>query len=117
MTSRINRSRSPAKKKPQSYEVGYGKPPIASRFQKGVSGNLKGRPRKPRDAQATAPETNKVGSVSTSEISDEELLRLVKARNLLEVAGEFMRANDDDRQAPRRKKKAPNGRKSGQRTS
>jgi hypothetical protein len=27
------------------YEVGYGKPPRASRFQKGVSGNAKGRPR------------------------------------------------------------------------
>ncbi len=27
------------------YEVGYGKPPRASRFQTGVSGNPKGRPR------------------------------------------------------------------------
>ena len=26
-------------------EVGYGKPPVATRFQKGVSGNPKGRPR------------------------------------------------------------------------
>jgi len=28
-----------------SYQVGYGKPPRASRFQKGASGNPKGRPK------------------------------------------------------------------------
>ncbi len=28
-----------------NYEVGYGRPPKAYRFQKGVSGNLKGRPK------------------------------------------------------------------------
>ena len=28
-----------------SYEVGYGKPPVQTRFRKGVSGNPKGRPR------------------------------------------------------------------------
>lgn len=30
------------------YEVGYGRPPRASRFKPGQSGNPKGRPRKPR---------------------------------------------------------------------
>lgn len=29
----------------QNYEVGYGKPPIATRFKAGQSGNTKGRPR------------------------------------------------------------------------
>jgi hypothetical protein len=29
----------------ESYEVGYGKPPRQSRFQKGASGNPKGRPK------------------------------------------------------------------------
>jgi hypothetical protein len=29
------------------YEVGYGKPPHTTRFQKGHSGNPKGRPKKP----------------------------------------------------------------------
>ncbi len=30
----------------KSYDVGYGKPPIATRFQPGQSGNSNGRPRK-----------------------------------------------------------------------
>ena len=34
---------------PDSYEVGYGKPPKNSQFRKGVSGNHKGRPKKPLD--------------------------------------------------------------------
>jgi hypothetical protein len=34
------------KKSSDSYEVGYGKPPKNGRFQKGVSGNPKGRPKK-----------------------------------------------------------------------
>jgi hypothetical protein len=33
-------------RKPTSYEVGYGKPPENSRFQKGRSGNPRGRPKK-----------------------------------------------------------------------
>jgi hypothetical protein len=39
-------------KKPDDYEVGYGKPPKNTRFQKGRSGNPKGRPRKSLDFYA-----------------------------------------------------------------
>jgi len=35
------------------YEVGYGKPPKKSQFQKGTSGNPTGRPKKARDLGAT----------------------------------------------------------------
>ena len=32
----------------ERYKTGYGKPPLESRWQKGKSGNPKGRPRKPK---------------------------------------------------------------------
>jgi hypothetical protein len=34
---------------PNDYEVGYGKPPKNTRFQKGISGNPKGRPKQCRN--------------------------------------------------------------------
>jgi hypothetical protein len=34
------------RKTPDNYEAGYGKPPKDAQFQKGISGNPKGRPRK-----------------------------------------------------------------------
>jgi hypothetical protein len=34
---------------PRDYEIGYGRPPIGRRFQKGKSGNPRGRPRRPKD--------------------------------------------------------------------
>ena len=40
---------SPRRSAPKAdYEVGYGKPPLATRFRKGKSGNASGRPRRSR---------------------------------------------------------------------
>jgi hypothetical protein len=36
------------------YKVGYGRPPIATRFTAGRSGNPKGRPKGSRNAETTA---------------------------------------------------------------
>ena len=38
-----------ANEKLDTYEVGYGKPPKATRFRKGISGNPKGRPKNALD--------------------------------------------------------------------
>jgi hypothetical protein len=35
--------------KKQTYDIGYGKPPISKQFRKGVSGNLSGRPKRQSD--------------------------------------------------------------------
>jgi hypothetical protein len=48
--------------KPSSYEVGYRKPPLHSRFAKGQSGNPKGRPRKAKRS----------GSSTLSDLSAQE---------------------------------------------
>ena len=40
--------------KPSPYQVGYGKPPLHTRFQKGTSGNPSGRPRRGATERAKA---------------------------------------------------------------
>jgi Family of unknown function (DUF5681) len=40
------------REKPQDYDVGYRKPPAATRFKKGQSGNPKGRPKGKRNASS-----------------------------------------------------------------
>lgn len=64
---------------PTDYEVGYGKPPVASRFAKGRSGNPSGRPKGAR---------NKVPA------AHEERLKTI----ILEEAYRDIKINDGDRQ-------------------
>src|SRR5438477_7828410 len=46
LTTSLARRRPPMlPERTRHYEVGYGKPPLHTRFQKGESGNPKGRPR------------------------------------------------------------------------
>jgi ribosomal protein S20 len=42
------------REKPAPYQVGYGKPPLHTRFQKGKSGNPSGRPRRAATERAKA---------------------------------------------------------------
>jgi hypothetical protein len=39
----------PKSEAPKEYDVGYGKPPEQRRFRKGISGNPRGRPKRPID--------------------------------------------------------------------
>ncbi len=51
----------------KDYEVGYGKPPEASRFKKGESGNRKGRPKGARGLETDLKaELNEVVSVNVN---------------------------------------------------
>lgn len=48
MADDIPNSEGPSKPAAGGYEVGYGKPPKKHQFKKGKSGNVKGRPKKPK---------------------------------------------------------------------
>ena len=65
--------------KDEDYPVGYGKPPAAHRFQKGQSGNPRGRPRKARTV--LAPTSRLLGSDEpTTTLILEEAYRTVRVR-------------------------------------
>ena len=50
MANKNNKMRHASDDKP--YRVGYGRPPLASRFKPNQSGNPKGRPRRPLSLRA-----------------------------------------------------------------
>ena len=99
------------------YEVGYGKPPKASRFKKGQSGNPKGRPKGARGFRASlireleAPivvrDGNRVTRISKGEAAAKRLLELAlkgdmaALKSLLALDNDLMsvRASGDAAQA------------------
>jgi hypothetical protein len=75
-----------------SYEVGYGKPPRNTQFQKGVSGNPKGRPKKTLDfdhallresmAFVTINENGRPRRISKHELAIKQLLNKTIGGNI-----------------------------------
>lgn len=94
-----------ARRKPDEYEVGFGKPPKATRFKKGQSGNPKGRPKGSRNystlveemlnAPVTIRENGKTKTVSTLEAAFKRIMQMAVNGNikalfrLLELAAEM----------------------------
>ncbi len=76
------------------YEVGYGRPPVASRFKPGTSGNSKGRPRAPKSF-AEALEKQLSTKVAVSENGRRKLMQIREI-----IAGKLVRkAAEGDHQA------------------
>lgn len=87
--------RSSAKKKPRrkvgDYEVGYGKPPVHSRFQPGQCGNPKGRPKNSRNVKTHMEE---VYFQPTTVRRDGKTRKVPLFRALLEVQAQKAAAGD-----------------------
>ena len=59
----ITRKRLPAVAPPPTDEVGYAKPPIATRFKPGRSGNPKGRPRGAKNKRKSIKEPQEISDI------------------------------------------------------
>ena len=72
----------------KDYTVGYGKPPVETRFQKGISGNPKGRPRKSKNTATIVKQLLDEGIIVTQNgertqmIAREAMLRKQRAKAL-----------------------------------
>lgn len=60
----------------EAYEVGYGRPPTATRFRPGQSGNPKGRPKGSRNAK-----TGEVDAMRLKSLIMEEAYRVIQVRD------------------------------------
>ena len=65
-------------KTPGAFEVGYRKPPAASQFQKGQSGNIRGRP---KGSMNLATLLKKIGDVEVTAEIDGVRHRMKSARS------------------------------------
>lgn len=74
---------------PPDYEVGYGRPPVGSRFKPGQSGNPSGRPKADRSlATFIVDELNRPITVETSEGPQEWVMKRVVAKRMVKKAAE-----------------------------
>jgi hypothetical protein len=83
-----------SKKSDADYEVGYGKPPKATQFKKGQSGNKKGRPKKSRNF--TTLLTEELDEVMT--IREGNIKKRITARQLMAKTVVRAAINGDVRQ-------------------
>jgi hypothetical protein len=74
----------------KTYKVGYGRPPKASRFSKGQSGNPKGRPKKVPSDEVALLDRVLMKPASRSDANDRESLSLSRlvVRQLVREAAE-----------------------------